>query len=195
MSSPVVSLSAIPRVQEIVKVLEETTHNGFPIRDHENRFIGLILRSQLITLLQKKDFRESSCIIQNYYQLASRDDFEINYPRCPSIHDVNIEMDELMMNIDLRPYMNPVPYSVRESSPLTRVFTLFRTMGLRHLVVVDINNKIIGMITRINLVHLDEKATQLNQQIVSDEFDFTINQDGGVPTSAILDIENEVPLS
>ena len=62
MSHPVVTLSAIPRVQEIVKVLEETTHNGFPIRDHENRFIGLILRSQLITLLQKKDFRESSSV-------------------------------------------------------------------------------------------------------------------------------------
>ena len=104
-------------------------------------------------------------------------------------------MDELSMNIDLRPYMNPVPYSVRESSPLSRVFTLFRTMGLRHLVVVDIDNKIIGMITRVNLVHLDEKAVQLNQQIVSDEFDFTINQDRGVSTSTILDIENEVPFS
>ena len=55
MASPVITLSKVEKVQNIIKVLEETKHNGFPIIDSENRFLGLILRRQLITLLQKKD--------------------------------------------------------------------------------------------------------------------------------------------
>ena len=56
MSNPVVTLNQVAQVQDIVQVLEDTTHNGFPIRDEQNRFLGLILRTQLITLLQKRDF-------------------------------------------------------------------------------------------------------------------------------------------
>ena len=83
------------------------------------------------------------------------------------------------MFVDLRPYMNPVPFSVRETSPLTRVFLLFRTMGLRHLPVIDIDNKILGIITRENLVHLEEKGTALNKQS-AEEFSRTFA--GSAPT-------------
>jgi len=90
------------------------------------------------------------------------------------------------MYIDLRPYMNPVPFTIRENSPLTRVFLLFRTMGLRHLVVVDIDNKIQGMITRKNLVHLEEKAAMLNAQSV-DDYDFSVNTSFAQDVSAVVD--------
>ena len=46
------------------------------------------------------------------------------------------------MYMDLTPYMNPAPFSVHINSPLARVFRLFRTMGLRHLVVVDLENMV-----------------------------------------------------
>ena len=63
MSTDVVCLNEVPVVQDIVRVLEETTHHGFPIVDEERRFVGLILRVQLITLLQKKAFREDANVI------------------------------------------------------------------------------------------------------------------------------------
>ena len=33
--------------------------------------------------------------------------------------------------------MNPCPYTVSHHAPLPRVFTIFRTMGLRHLPVIE----------------------------------------------------------
>ena len=38
---------------------------------------------------------------------------------------------------DMIHYINPCPYTVIPLTPVSRVFNLFRTMGLRHLVVVD----------------------------------------------------------
>jgi len=53
--------------------------------------------------------------------------------------------------LDLRPFMNPTPFSVRGISPLTRVYHLYRKMGLRHLPVCNKRNEVIGIITRQDL--------------------------------------------
>jgi predicted transcriptional regulator len=55
------------------------------------------------------------------------------------------DLDEVM---DLTPFMNPVPISVREECPLSRVFVLFRSLGIRHLIVTDIDNHVQGIISR-----------------------------------------------
>jgi hypothetical protein len=52
-------------------------------------------------------------------------------------------VDNLMIPIqDLRAYHNPSPYVILDITPLPRVFDLFRSMGLRHLVVVDRLNQV-----------------------------------------------------
>ncbi len=47
--------------------------------------------------------------------------------------------------------MNPSCYTVYETSTLTRVYRLFRNMQLRHLPVIDLNNRVTGIITRKEL--------------------------------------------
>ena len=59
MNTPAITLPPNPAVRVVVQVLEHTKHHGFPVVDRKNRFIGLILRQQLITLLQKRDFRDT----------------------------------------------------------------------------------------------------------------------------------------
>lgn len=44
--------------------------------------------------------------------------------------------------------MDSAPYSINESSSVKRCYRFFRTMGLRHLVVVNAYHKVTGMITR-----------------------------------------------
>ena len=62
MSNEVLTLNAVEKVSYIVDILESKTHSGFPIVGSKSseesktygRCLGLILRSQLVILLQYK---------------------------------------------------------------------------------------------------------------------------------------------
>ena len=62
-AAPAVVFQEIERVSNIEEILKTTTHNGFPIVKNvgygKKRLIGLILRSQLLTLLSRRAFIEN----------------------------------------------------------------------------------------------------------------------------------------
>lgn len=161
MNKPVVTLRTTETVNQILHVLNTTTHNGFPVVDNDwshmssvrtyGRFRGLILRSQLLVMLQAKIFNEYSLDSpwKNLYRL-----FRDSYPRMPNIHTILSELseEEKSFTLDLRPVMNPSPYTVSHASSLNRIFRLFRALGLRHIVVLNDYNEVIGMVTRKDLV-------------------------------------------
>ncbi|KAG7491909.1 hypothetical protein MATL_G00008880 [Megalops atlanticus] len=158
MSSPVTSFNRIEKVGTIVDVLSNTStnHNGFPVvneyidNTEPGKLCGLILRSQLIVLLKHKVFveRARSCLNQRKLQLK---DFRDAYPRFPPIQSIHVSQDERECMMDLTEFMNPTPYTVPQETSLPRVFKLFRALGLRHLVVVDNENRVVGLVTRKDL--------------------------------------------
>ncbi|XP_062304240.1 H(+)/Cl(-) exchange transporter 7 isoform X3 [Osmerus eperlanus] len=158
MSSPVTYFNKIEKVGTIVDVLSNTStnHNGFPVvvrlaaSDESGKICGLILRSQLIVLLKHKVFVElaRSRLTQRKLQLK---DFRDAYPRFPPIQSIHVSQDERECMMDLTEFMNPTPYTVPEETSLPRVFKLFRALGLRHLVVVDHENRVVGLVTRKDL--------------------------------------------
>ncbi len=56
--------------------------------------------------------------------------------------------------LDLEPHMNRSPFSVHHDFQLSLAFRLFRSMGLRHLPVVDDGNQVVGIITRKDLIDI-----------------------------------------
>ena len=58
--------------------------------------------------------------------------------------------------LGLKDVMNESPLTVDAHCPLPRVWTLFRTMGLRHLVVLDHDHCVVGIITRQDLLEATE---------------------------------------
>uniref|UniRef100_A0A8C9UFK9 Chloride channel protein n=1 Tax=Serinus canaria TaxID=9135 RepID=A0A8C9UFK9_SERCA len=176
MSTPVTCLRRIERVGTVVDILSDTSsnHNGFPVvesnpdttqagwvagcsGDPHTRCLlqvaglrGLILRSQLIVLLKHKVFveRTNLSLVQRRLKLK---DFRDAYPRFPPIQSIHVSQDERECMIDLSEFMNPSPYTVPQEASLPRVFKLFRALGLRHLVVVDNRNEVVGMVTRKDL--------------------------------------------
>lgn len=45
--------------------------------------------------------------------------FRNEYPRFPTIEDINITEEEKTFTIDLRPFMNPSPYTLKHVSIIT----------------------------------------------------------------------------
>uniref|UniRef100_A0AAY5EDM5 Chloride channel protein n=1 Tax=Electrophorus electricus TaxID=8005 RepID=A0AAY5EDM5_ELEEL len=154
MSSPVTCFNQLEKVGTIMDFLSNTAtnHNGFPVivQASGEQLCGLILRSQLIVLLKHKVFveRAHSRLHQRKLQLK---DFRDAYPRFPPIQSIHVSQDERECMMDLSEFMNPTPYTVPQETSLPRVFKLFRALGLRHLVVVDDVNKVVGLVTRKDL--------------------------------------------
>uniref|UniRef100_A0ACB8FDR4 Uncharacterized protein n=2 Tax=Sphaerodactylus townsendi TaxID=933632 RepID=A0ACB8FDR4_9SAUR len=75
--------------------------------------------------------------------------------------------------INLEPYINKSAVSVQAHFSLQRTYVIFRSLGLRHLTIVDLQNQVVGIITRKDLMsfQLEEKLglQQTLQQPDSDE--------------------------
>ncbi|XP_035216187.1 H(+)/Cl(-) exchange transporter 7-like isoform X2 [Stegodyphus dumicola] len=156
MSYPVVCFKSIENVGYIEDILKTESHNGFPVVDVTQgfcdrvhtfgKFQGMILRWQLIVLLQHKVFIETSETSQE--KRLCLKDFRDSYPRHPTIQQIHISPHERNYSINLKPYMNISAYTISEKASLPRIFRLFRALGLRHLPVIDDKNSVVGIVTR-----------------------------------------------
>ncbi|XP_014248835.1 H(+)/Cl(-) exchange transporter 7-like [Cimex lectularius] len=168
MSAPPVVFPSKVKVARIIDTLDNVPHNGFPIVDpttatnhgvlkSAGRLKGLILKSQLLILLHSKSFNEvvPSTSEQLRKKLHMFREAYAKYQkiqlRSGWIEDVQITEEDYEQTLDLRPYMNPSPYTVKLDASLPRIFRLFRGLGLRHIIVVNDVNEVVGMVTRKDL--------------------------------------------
>jgi chloride channel 7 len=157
MSCPVVTLNCTESVGNVIDILSSETHNGFPVVDpptsmdrrNHGTFRGLILRSQLIVMLQHKLFNETSETWSHRGDILKY--FRDAYPRYPAIQQVHTSDEERRFTLDLRPIMNAASYTAQHNASMPRLFRLFRGLGLRHLVIVNDLNEVVGMVTRKDL--------------------------------------------
>jgi hypothetical protein len=72
-------------------------------------------------------------------------------------------------DLDLRAYVNRSGVSVPHHFSAMRTFVMFRTLGLRHLPVVDEHNHVVGIVTRKELLDesLGEKLSALGIHVSS----------------------------
>lgn len=65
--------------------------------------------------------------------------------------------------IDVRPYMDTSPYTVDVTASVQKCYRIFRTLGLRHLVVIDGDHVVKGIITRKDITEeiLEEKDVRV----------------------------------
>lgn len=85
------------------------------------------------------------------------DEFFDAYPHVPLLEEVGVlTHDERESFIDLSHYMHLSPYSVNNNALLLRCFRMFRSLGLRHLTVVNYKHKVVGMITRKDLANAEQ---------------------------------------
>ena len=80
--------------------------------------------------------------------LLAYKDMAAYYPRFPDGGAIALSDAQRSMYMDLRPYMNATPHTVHMHAPLTRAFDLFRSLALRHLVVVNDCHDVVGILTR-----------------------------------------------
>ena len=174
MSTEVKCLRPVERVGIVYDLLKSVGHGNFPIVDtaSSGTLYGTASRAMLCTLLQRRAFGQPHDVNNGYYHsntdgsmdyaellgpkrlspLVQWDTIERVYPSYPTIDDVLLRPGDRNCWLDLRPYANTAPYTINETASIQRTYRLFRTLGLRFLCVVNHNNQVVGIITRVDLL-------------------------------------------
>ncbi|KAK8707157.1 hypothetical protein V6N13_058221 [Hibiscus sabdariffa] len=158
-SGPLQLCHGIEKVGNIVHILRTTRHHGFPVvdasPDSESPVLcGLILRAHLIALLKKKAFLSTPMRlgVDDALKHFSADDFaKKGLGNVDKIEDVELTNEEMEMFLDLHPFTNASPYTVVETMSLAKALTLFREVGLRHLLLIPkipSRAPVVGILTR-----------------------------------------------
>ena len=61
------------------------------------------------------------------------------------------------VNLDLVPIMNITPTTCLHSTSMPQMFNLFRALGLRHMLILNDDNEVVGMVTRKDLARFRVK--------------------------------------
>ena len=112
-------------------ILYSIPHKHHPNKDHSFNHIFLLHQVQL-----------------SQTAIISHDTLERNYPKYPQIEEIMMTADDMMTWTDVRYYMDTAPFALSDSSSISKCYRLFRTMGLRHLVLTDDEHRVTGIITR-----------------------------------------------
>jgi len=174
MSNNVAFTRPVEKVGVLFDLLSTRSHACFPVVDTNDRDVlyGTINRQILCTLLDKRAFdvpvqkerpwsprflRSSSIKLPPYHAtyspLVQWSEVEKEYPSYQDIKNIKISERDREMYIDLRPYANTAPHSIQETASVQRAYDLFRSLGLRLLVVVNRYNQIVGTISRDDLTN------------------------------------------
>ncbi|KAK7330045.1 hypothetical protein VNO77_24230 [Canavalia gladiata] len=157
-TGPLQMFNGVEKVRNIVFILRTTGHNGFPVIDEPPIseapvLFGIILRDHLLMVLKKKAFLSSPMPLSNnvFYKFSSDDFLKKGSSNGLKIEDIQLTEEEMDMYVDLHPFTNASPYTVVETMSLAKALTLFRELGLRHLLVIPkISGRlpVVGILTR-----------------------------------------------
>lgn len=130
-------------VGHIRNVLDANKHNGFPVFSEEGseevKLLGIVLRSNLMRVLGIRDSRRDSVI-----RVFEGKDY--NSPEIPATSS------DALGIIDLMPMVDSSHYIVDEDMPTSKVYSLFRDLAVRHILVVPRAPTVAGIITRKDLL-------------------------------------------
>ncbi|XP_022809140.1 chloride channel protein A-like [Stylophora pistillata] len=166
MFSPAIVVHKVESVSRLTHLLLDTPHGGYPVvtktdADHEV-FSGLISRNEIVVLLSREDIfssRENLSLPEEELHTNRLDYCQMHQGYYPDAERLNAQLERYAgesrfqeMYIDLSPYVNHSAPTVQETFSLHRTYIIFRTLGLRHLTVVDKRNRVRGIITRKDLM-------------------------------------------
>jgi len=178
MNSDVLSVLRVETVGHLIRILESCDHHCFPVQHHVTKhFVGTVKKSTLHVLLHRGRnygvFQPADGSLNSATPVMPYEEVSNVFRKYPSLSEIkqilSDDPDICQKRIDLKPYMNRGGYTVPEHAALTRVYMLFRAMGLRHLPVVSHDGDVVGIITRKDLIlaHEDPQRQEgLDQSII-----------------------------
>lgn len=112
---------------------------------------GLMARHDIITMLFHGQYVEDN----RFGEAESYELLREKYPRFLTIGSFVVPQEKLNHTINFSNAMNSAPYTCQSTMLFPAVYNVFRNMGMRHLIVINLDNEVVGMITRKEIAALE----------------------------------------
>lgn len=126
MTHEVITVGADVRLEPVWELLRRHHIRGIPVVDKERRVIGMI---SIADFLKQVNWRMCETLIQRLKLLLKR-----------------------QSKVLVREVMSAPAITASADTPLTKVFLLFAEHGINHLPVVDGDSRLVGIVTRLDLL-------------------------------------------
>eukprot|EP01113_Clastostelium_recurvatum_P038604 TRINITY_DN5794_c0_g1_i4.p1 TRINITY_DN5794_c0_g1~~TRINITY_DN5794_c0_g1_i4.p1 ORF type:complete len:822 (-),score=207.35 TRINITY_DN5794_c0_g1_i4:223-2688(-) len=116
------------------------------------QYKGMILRVQLLILLQYRVFHSGYQSIRRDFDFDKFSSAMASPPPLAEHLETQLTEQDKDSFLDLRPHVNSSAVAIHNSFSFGEAYRLFRSLGLRHLPVINVNNEVVGMVTRKDLL-------------------------------------------
>ena len=134
MSPRVETLEQVVSVRQMLRLLNQTAHHGFPVERRDGSLCGFILRRQLMVLLDSRAWELQSSLGGDPQSSVTADSLPTTIDRHAEFRDrfigsyqfdlsLRVSENDLEREVDLGPFMDPGPPLVFGLSPLPHVCT------------------------------------------------------------------------
>lgn len=141
MTSPSLSVTEDQTVKEVLELLAEKRFSGFPVVDQENKIIGIISDTDII--------RYSHTI--NVIPLSNLSGWISPYADISDLASMRKGFD-MLHTTRVGQIMTKKVYTINEDAPAKEVALLMNRRKINRVPVVDSDDKLVGIITRSDMV-------------------------------------------
>ena len=172
MSDDLATIKPVMPIADLLEVLTQTNHGAYPVTENPPAYAGedfelhgSITRNLLLKMLLHrisfvpKSGERSERDEQLFSNPVERDELleqlkQIPF-KAPSAREVASRLadeDVQNMSLDVRSFMQRHPFVVHGDARLSRAYRQFRTMGLRHMYVMPQRPRVVGLLTRKDVI-------------------------------------------
>lgn len=157
MTAPVISVKPDTSLKRAAEILDENRFSGMPVVDDEDKLIGIISETDILRYTQQiigQPLRDPHHVFTKGKEVLHVD-----------ITHRGVEVIELVASTAVETLMTTEVISATEDTPLFEVSRLMYENSINRIPVTDKNNKLLGVITRADLIKaLVQKWDTINQK-------------------------------
>ena len=144
MTSDVVTLNEYMSVREAAKVLAECNISGAPVLDSEGKLVGMLTESDILRSV-KRASDEVRMVFPSVHTMGVM--FELAKGETEIMEAFDEQANTVVMDVMTR---NPI--TCRQETPVNEVASILIKKGINRLPVVDDEDRVVGIITRGDIV-------------------------------------------
>ncbi len=153
MSSPVINVKTSMTIEEVSDLFSSRMISGAPVYDDDDKLVGVVSQNDIVRNEPRREHVISDKVATSYVFQPWQQDFDTE-----ELNGFHLEEPETLTVKDI---MTPFIYRVKQDTTAKQVADIMVSSRIHRLFVTDKNDKIIGIISALDILRVSIGARKL----------------------------------